>query len=67
MNQQMLISKDVLKHTTNFAQICAKIVNQCDLDILFGSEIGGFRGGCRRVVVVVEHVLAKPFVFVKQL
>ena len=44
MKQTMLQSpkqKTIERNCANFGRVCAKIVEEGDLDILFGSEVGG--------------------------
>ena len=64
MQQTMLTSskqKTIERICANFGRLCAKIVEEGDLDILFGSEVGGPRAGFRRGLINVSDVLAKPF------
>jgi len=36
-------AKNLQRHCTKFARLCAKIVEEGHCDLLFGSEVGGFR------------------------
>ena len=41
VEQGMLTGKHAQKHCANFRRLCAKLVEEGELDILFGSEVGG--------------------------
>ena len=49
------------KHLSNFSRLCAKLVEEADLDLLFGSEVGAFEKGFSNAGIDVENVLEEPF------
>ena len=64
MQQTMLTSPKqttIERNCANFGRVCATIVEEGYLNILFGSEVGGPRAGFRRGLIDVSDVLAKPF------
>ena len=56
-----MITWDTRRNFLNFARVCAKLVEEGDLDILLGCEVGGFRQGFRAANVNVGDLLKEPF------
>ena len=63
IDQGMLNGKRVAKHCQNFARLCVKIVDAVEADVLFGCEVGGFRGGFSkaRPPIHLVDILNVPF------
>ena len=64
MDQDMLRSrkqKTVDKHCRNFGRVCGKLVEEGELDIMFGCEVGGARQGFRCEMINVKDILREPF------
>ena len=49
------------RHRGNFARVVAKMVEEGNLDIVFGCEVGGPRQGCSRAMINVKDILEEPF------
>ena len=62
MDQQMLQGNPFQKrHRRNFARVIAKMVEEGDVDIVFGCEVGGHREGCRGAMINVKDIVEEPF------
>ena len=57
----MMTGKSCTKHCTNFARVCARIVEDGDADLLFGCEVGAFRQGFSQARLHVRDILRRPF------
>ena len=51
----------VESHCRNFARICDRVVQEGEVDILLGCEVGGPRGGFRRQGIYVWDILERLF------
>ena len=49
------------RHCDNFARVCAKMVEEGNLDIVFGCEVGGPRKGFSRQMINMKDISEKPF------
>ena len=49
------------KHCANFRRVCAEMVFQGNLDIMFGCELGGSGQGFRCGPINVKDILEEPF------
>ena len=62
VDQKMLQGKPFeRRHRDNFVRVCAKMVEEGNLDIVFGCEVGGPRQGCSRAMINVKDILEEPF------
>ncbi len=59
--QKMMTATTTHKHCANFQRVCAKLLENGDLDILFGSEVGGFAQGFNKAGIDVNNILNRPF------
>lgn len=62
VDQQMLQGNPFeRKHRGNFVRVVAKMVEEGNLDIVFGCEVGAPRQGCGRAMIHVKDILEEPF------
>ena len=59
--QRMLTRKTIQEHCINFGRVCAKLADEGDLGMLFGSEVRGLGLGFHHGAITVTDVLGKPF------
>ena len=51
----------VRKHRGNFKRVCAEMVRQGNLDIMFGCELGGSGKGFRCASIIAKEILVESF------
>ena len=57
----LLLDPWAKKHCDNFKRVCAEMVFQGNLDIMFGCELGGSGKGFRCESIIAEEILVESF------
>ena len=60
-DQNMMTGKRAGTHFSNFARVCATIVQDGDADLLFACEVGASRQGLSKAMADAADILTKPF------
>ena len=61
MDQNMLTQGNVQRHCDNFVRVCAKLVDEGELDVFFACEVGGADAGFAAAGINVQKLLHRPF------